>query len=377
MYLSVLGYKELSVVDGKGDGGRDVTCSREDLRIQLSVRKDWDNKVNEEAHNTTNAGCRHLIYVTNRNISPEMEQDFLQTKYKHKGDVDVSIHDLKRISTALARPGVIRGAYEMLGMATPATLEATPKDIALSTLLLFSEEARELRDSVIEANLMAHLLKSPGITENTLIHRVEDSVPGVNVERAARAALSRLRAESRVLGTPNSIMLSDIERATMEAAETEFLSAVDADVTMLSKATGLSREDARTLLDCALELLIRNRELSGAGPAEESLRAFMAHHNLNRKRDKTFEALSKTKSATFKQYGATVDRIFSTNTFDIYRALGKRTDIAMVLDSSVAMPVIFGLEFGAAKSRYGIAALALGSSICAKTLLGHSCRIVG
>ncbi len=47
MYLEQLGYKELSVVDGAGDGGRDVMCSRDDLRIQLSVRKDWDKKINE------------------------------------------------------------------------------------------------------------------------------------------------------------------------------------------------------------------------------------------------------------------------------------------------------------------------------------------
>lgn len=26
MYLSALGYQDLSIVDGTGDGGRDVTC---------------------------------------------------------------------------------------------------------------------------------------------------------------------------------------------------------------------------------------------------------------------------------------------------------------------------------------------------------------
>ena len=55
MYLEQLGYKDLRIVDGPGDGGRDVLCSREDLRIQLSVRKDWQNKINEEALNTKKA----------------------------------------------------------------------------------------------------------------------------------------------------------------------------------------------------------------------------------------------------------------------------------------------------------------------------------
>jgi hypothetical protein len=133
MYLEQLGYRELSVVDGSGDGGRDVICSRDDLRIQLSVRKDWERKINEEALNTLDAGKRHLIFITNRIISPEAEQGFLDSGYKPKGSVDLTIADLRRITTALTRPGVIRRAYEMLGMAVPTELRAEPKDIAIST----------------------------------------------------------------------------------------------------------------------------------------------------------------------------------------------------------------------------------------------------
>ncbi len=359
MYLSALGYQDLSIVDGTGDGGRDVTCSRSDLRIQLSVRKDWGKKINEEAQNTRDSGCRHLLYVTNKIISPSAEQEFLQEKYAHRGDIDVSMHDLRRISTALAQPGVILRAYEMLGMSVPATIEASPKEIALSTILLFSDEARELRESVIDASIRAQILKEPGIAEGAVVYRVADSLPGVNVDRTAKSALARLRSTGRIVGPSDSLNLSDAERAIMEAAATEFLVALDDDVTMLSGVTGLLKEDARKLLDIALELLLRNRDLNGIGPIEESLRNFLAKHNLTRQRTKVFDALSHTASATFKGHGATIDRMFSLNSFDIYRALGRRTNVSIVLDSSVAMPVIFGLEFGAAKSRYGIAALAL------------------
>ena len=359
MYLSVLGYKDLSMVDGAGDGGRDVICSRNDLRIQLSVRKDWQQKINEEAHNTKKSGHSHLIYITNKIISPDAEQDFLQSGYRYKGEVDPSIHDLKRIVTALARPGVIRRAYELLGMAVPSTLEASPNDIALSTLMLFSKEANELREAVVEANVRAQLLKNQGASEDALMQFTANSIPGTNTERLARTAISRLRSTGRIIGHSSSLNLSAPELEAMKGAETEFLTAVQADVDTLSKVASLSNDDARKLLDLALELLMRGRDLNGSGPAEQSLRSFMASRDLNRRRKKIFEALSKTKSATFKQYGATIDRVFSTNTFDIYRALGRRTDIVMVLDASVAMPVIFGLEFGAAKSRYGITAIAL------------------
>lgn len=359
MYLEQRGYQDLSIVDGTGDGGRDVVCSRDDLRIQLSVRKDWETKINDEALKTLESGKRHLIFVTNRPIGPDAEQQFLDTNYKQKGRVDLTIADLRRVSTALARPGVIRRSYEMLGMAVPLELHADPKDIAISTVLLFSQEAHELRDEVVEANLRAQLLRRPGTSEAELINLVAAAIPGENVDRAARSALSRLRIAGRVQQEASGLRLSGAELEIMRAAEIEFVAARNADVTALAEVTDLDRDTAGELLDIALELLVRNRDLDGQGPLEASLSNFLATHGLGRKRTAVFQALAATGTARLKQYGATVDQIFSTNSFDIYRALGRRTDLSLVLDASVAMPVLFGLAFGEAKSRYGLAALAL------------------
>ncbi|WP_036261562.1 restriction endonuclease [Methylocapsa aurea] len=359
MYLEQRGYQDLSIVDGAGDGGRDVVCSRGDLRIQLSVRKDWETKINDEALKTLEAGKRHLIFVTNRPIGPEAEQKFLDTQYKGKGHIDLTIADLRRVSTALSRPGVIRRSYEMLGMAVPLELHADPKDIAISTVLLFSQEARELRDEVIEANLRAQLLRRPDTSETELIQQVATAIPGENVDRAAKSALTRLRIAGRVQKAANGLRLSEGELLVMQAAETEFLAARKADVAALTEVTGLESEAAERLLDIALELLVRNRDLDGQGPLETSLSSLLAGHGLSRKRSAVYDALAATATARLRQYGVTVDQIFSTNSFDIYRALGRRTDLCMVLDASVAMPVLFGLAFVEAKSRYGLAATAL------------------
>jgi hypothetical protein len=266
MYLGQLGYRELSVVDGSGDGGRDVTCSRDDLRIQLSVRRDWERKINKEAATSRRKGKRHLIYVTNRIISPDAEQEFRSTSYAQKGEVDLTIADLNRIATSLARPGVIGRTYEMLGMSVPVELSADPKDVAISTVLLFSPEARELRDEVIEANLRAQLLRSPDLPEDELVQRVANKIPGTNVARAATSALSRLRAVGRVQGGPSGVRLSGSEYEVMRAGEIEFLAARQIDVQMLTKVIGLDETAATQLLDIALELLVRHRDLDGAGP---------------------------------------------------------------------------------------------------------------
>ena len=118
MFLKYEGYKELAIIDGSGDGGRDVTCSRTDLRIQLSVRKNWKSKINDEANLTRTGGKRHFIYVTNRLIREQEKISFIANDYTQKGEVELSIFDLNRISTALAMPGVIQKSYERLGMIT-------------------------------------------------------------------------------------------------------------------------------------------------------------------------------------------------------------------------------------------------------------------
>jgi len=359
MYLERLGYKELSVVDGTGDGGRDVACSRDDLRIQLSVRKDWEKKINEEAANTKSAGRRHLIYVTNRIISPAAEQHFFEQIYAFKGEVEVSITDLRRIATVLTRPGVINRSYEMLGMAVPDEVHADPKEIAVSSVLMFSAEARELREEIVEANVRAQLLHRPGMSEKALKDTLSDILPGPNVGRDVSAALSRLRMAKRISGPATAINLSPEAREVMEAAETELIASRMADVAKLSGVTGLNADDSGELLDIALELLIRSRDLNGAGPVEERLRNFLASHQLSPRRAKIYEALAATSSARIRQHGQTLDRIFSANSFDIYRALGRRTTVQLVLDASVAMPVLFGLSFGSSRSRYGVSALAL------------------
>ena len=243
-------------------------------------------------------------------------------------------------------------------MSVPIELSANPRDVAISTVLLFSGTARQLKDEIIEANLRAELFRSPVMLEEKLVQTVADAIPGANT-RSTRSALSRLRSSGRVQKGPAGVHLSDSERALTEAAQTEFVAAQKLDVKRLVEVTGLDEHAAFRLLGIALELVVRNRAPDSVGPIEESLRAFLAAHQIGRKREAIFEALASSSVVRLRQYGETVDRIFATNSFDIYRALGRRTQIAMVLDASVAMPVLFGLAFGAAKSRYGVAALAL------------------
>lgn len=370
-YLHVRGFKDISIVDGSGDGGKDVITSMPDLRIQLSVRSKWQEKINEEVLLARSQSKRHFMYVTNRLISVEAEEKFRQVRQVHKGEVDVSIHDLNRIATALAQPGAIRRAYEILGLTIIPELKSTLKDIALSTMLLFSREAKELREHTVESFVRAWLLNNPGNTESDIISIISESLPGADNSRHVRSALSRLRSAGRIVGKPTSVKLSSSELKIMQAAEIEYQFSTKRDIDDICCLTGLELKDARILLAKAIELLSRNRSLTGMGPAEEDLRSFLARHRLTILADEIYDCLSTTTAAKRFQFGETIEHIFSTNTFDIYRALGDRTNISVALDTSVALPMIFGIEFGTAESRYSMAATAL--KACCKT---HNFKIV-
>lgn len=359
MYLETRGYRELSIVDGTGDGGRDVTCSRQDLRIQLSVRKDWAVKVNDESRKTKDAGKHHLIYVTNRQIPTVDEEAFRNAGHKYSGEVDVVIHDLNRISTALAQPGTIEKAYAALGMSIDKRIQASEKDIAVSTVMLFSREAQDFRVNIVESNVRAWLFRNGQATSDHALACICKLLPFPDVERDVVRAINRHKADGRIKEAGGKIDLSGPEKELARAAEEEFLQATSADLALLETKYGLAAKEAKELLQLALELTIRERSFDDRSAHSDALTAFISEKGLKSRKVDLYEDLSKTTTARARQYGRTLERIFDTNTFDIYRALGRRTDISMLLDSSVAMPMLCGLAFGSVRSRFGIAAMAL------------------
>ena len=356
LFLSAHGYKDLSVVDGTGDGGRDVTCSLKDLRIQLSVRKDWATKINDESKVTKAAGRSHFIYVTNRQISPAAETEFQTKNHKNRGEVVVTIYDLNAVSSTLAQSGVIHQAYELLGMKVNGKLKATEKEIALSTLLLFSTEAKELRANIVECNISAWMLKNGPASEDRVIAAVSLLLPYPAVSNDIRQAIGRMRADGRVVHAIGQLSLSAVETEHASAAEEEYLQAASADLRLLEHKYGLNVDEAKRLLAFSTELIVRDMTLDESSSHADALVAFMAEKKLAKRKAELYEDLARTGVARIDQYGKTIDRIFSTNTFDIYRALGRRTAITMVLDASVAMPMLCGLAFRSVRSSFGIAA---------------------
>ncbi|MBW8843586.1 MAG: hypothetical protein JF607_01255 [Burkholderiales bacterium] len=360
LFLAAKGYRNLSIVDGTGDGGRDVaTKDWPELRIQLSVQKLWENKLNDEAKKTFEAGKKHFIYVTNRRIRETEEAEFVQNKYKFKGRVEINIFDLDQVSTLLSLPGNINATYEKLGIPLQTKLTATPQEVAISNTLLFSKEARELKEEAIESRCKAQLFETPGVDSQTLASKVAASLGNAELVQQVARIIRRLQAEDNISKGDTDLTLGGIASAQVAAAKADFLQAKSLDVENLTKDFGITAEQAGSFVSISLEILARQERFDGDEAFATRLAQQISDAGLGRRKKALFEALGKLSTARIAQYGSALNHVFSTNTFDILRALGRSTSITALLDSSVAMPLLFGLTFGKAQSRYSVGASAL------------------
>lgn len=363
LFLSAKGYQDLSIVDGPGDGGRDVICSWAHLRIQLSVQKSWEAKINKEAGATRAAGKQHFIYVTNRRVSDSDREKFIQEQYKCRGQVELTIFDLAQLVTSLSLPGVINTTYERLGMASGGRLSATPQEVALSSMLLFSNEARELRDNILENAIKAQVLELPGVSESELVHAVSKQLGGLNLGSQVTKALHRVQALGEITAGENDLRLSNKAEKQVAAAKDDFIQAKSFDLANLSSKYKIAEAQASKLIDLSVEILARRATFDGDEAYAVQLMQVIADLGLARKKQELFDDLARLSTARIAQFGEVLNHIFATDTFDIFRALGRSNSISAILDSSVAMPMLFGLSFGHARSRYGVGAAAL-TSMC-------------
>lgn len=359
LFLSSRGYPNLEIIDGTGDGGRDVKSSWEQLRIQLSVRKDWENKINHEAKLSNESGFKHFIYVTNRRIRDNEREAFLLNKFKFKGEVEISIFDLAAISTSLSLSGNINAVNKVLGRPIVGKIEATPKEIAISNTLLFSSEARELKGEVLENCILANIFSKNGISESELIEKVSRDLGNMALNVQLIKAIQKLKFKGNIKDDNGGFSLSKEVEEKLSLAKDDFERAKLKDLKDLMQEFSLEESEAELLVQIALEILSRKESYDGEEPFSVQLQEFVARHGLQKRRMRLYESLSKLTTAHITVYGDAISHILSTNTYDIFRSLGRSSSITAILDSSVAMPMLFGLSFSKVKSRYGIGASAL------------------
>jgi hypothetical protein len=358
VFLRARGYKDLKIVDGPGDGGKDVTCSDVSIRIQLSVADKWQRKITDEAVKSLNEGKSHYIYLTNKAISDSQEANFIST-FKHAGQVDVRIFDRIKISTQLSASPLLDEVHQILGFKqhkkAPLTYEAT-----LSTVMLFGDEAKEIRESTVTACLKSLLYERAGLSSSDCQKLVKAQMSVAGTDVLTGQAIDRCRQKGEITGPNTKMELSAAEAARIGAERADFEMAEDGDLKKIMEVTNCSRQQAETILKVALNFVVMKGSDSTIGLAEDALDSAISEVSKSQSCRSALKELLPTLLTVQKvQYGSVVAQVFSTNTFDIYRALGHKQSMTVVLDSNVIMPLLMGLEFGFLSTRFSISAKAL------------------
>jgi Restriction endonuclease len=358
LLLEQLGYRELNVVDGPNDGGKDVESNRKNVQIQLSVRKDWEKKIREEASKAIKNAKTHLVFVTNRHITQVAEAKF-RRGFAERSEIELTIFDSNRIATNLSAPGRIAKSYSLLGVDIKVRGRYSVKDIAASVALLFGDEALELREKTVDSFTISWLRRNRGAADSRLIEAVASLLPGANPERLVNSSVSRLRGKGAIVGTSQQLELSESEKARVDSAESELCAARTADLQVLSERFELPASVAEQLLDIVIELTLRSNRAGWTSAIDDDLKGFLKSRGLTGRKNELNEVVSNLSTVTKFGYIGTIDKVFSTNTFDIFRAMGGSADIKIVLDTSVALPLVFSLEFGARISGYSSASFGM------------------
>lgn len=259
LLLTQLGYRDLHIVDGPNDGGKDVNSDRENVQMQLSVRKDWDRKIREEAANAIGSAKSHLIYVTNRRISPREEASF-RNSFSKRYKLELTIYDSQRIATILSFPGRIARSYKILGVDVKASKRFTVSDIAASVQLLFGSDAIALREAAVDSVVLAWLRFNAKVPEEAAIQSVAKLIPGASPKRLVSSSISRLRAGGSIIGSKSAIEITQDAIAKVDCAEAELLASRAADITFLSDKFEIAEKYASQLLEIGIELNLRAKK---------------------------------------------------------------------------------------------------------------------
>lgn len=385
-YLRDQGYREVYVSDGWSDGGRDVRFyeagpNPEPLAVQLTIERDWKAKVLEDARKArAKFNCRAFTLITSRRI----------------GDVDFNrvADELYRVNGISARkvdgPAIAAAFFEhskssvllgLLGIPVPETAALrTDRDVradASLAFLFFDARPAEFRDSYRQRLLVAtssreefrstlelaratvHRFRLPesdlGPVDRTAIQMAssgdlvwKDSLlrPSPRLQDASNAAVALQEAKKKALRTELQRYLQTAQRRTrgrLSGLVDEILEAASA------LAIGGVSLDAASYVTPGASDVMRERWLNLNAVLDRARIEGAARSAMLK------ELTTIVSRSEYAKYLAAADLLVALQHLelsDLTAALGGRKHLQVVLDASVAIPMLASALHKPIGSRY-------------------------
>lgn len=381
LVLRLSGYAASRITDGPHDGGSDLRVLGADgaalpLAIALSVEKNWKKKIGEDAARARRKlSLTRLLFISTRRI-PEGSFRPLQVKLQADSGVHVDRIDQQGIVDIVWDGHALAELLTSLDISVaPGLQPSDPSDRrrdAAYAYAFFSPEVRSFRETVREKSLILALAHAGGGAKVGDLCSDAARLLGLPVDDAPRLLpdLERLRKQGRLHGHNGSVALTPEDRSTLDALRAlrqREEASLRQQVAVLLRGAGLAT------IDEALESVLRGlgalmlRHVGTASALEDiraqarTLRRELEAHGLaaDSRGDSVLQQLLEVaRSSSLGRSlatGSLYRALANLNRDALLSALDARS-LAIVLDASVAIPMLCSLYFGEVRQRFFVVA---------------------
>lgn len=374
LLLPLIGLRDADYCDGPYDGGKDfslATMPATGIRIgiQISVEKKWEPKIRNDAVKLKkNFNTNTMYFISSRRI-PEGSYEKIKEEIFSQSGITINKYDNQAIASRLIENNKINEVFILMGIEEPVFSKKqqeylSPKNEAVSSLLLFDENTKDLRQRFFKAIIMAVLSRSQdGLSRQDLFDKIEESF---DIEKnqlvQINSNIDSLLQTRKITTYGNMIKLSENEknkflglRKTTELELESLKSEFKIKITSLSEDIDFNTQNLliNNFLDLTIYLSGKSystydNELKKNEKYKIIQEIISSRFGIN-KASKIFRELSEFFAASaFTKHIACAklyDAFLNTKSSHLINALGGTESLNVYIDSSVFIPVVCGLLF--------------------------------
>jgi hypothetical protein len=391
-YLTLRGFTDVVLKDGWGDGGSDVAVgnlagSSTSLGIQLTVqRQGWEAKLKTDALKVSSElDAKNFLYVTSRRLPTTLVTPIQDELLKDHG-ISLQTADSQGIASLFVERGQVTRLLELFGI--PATQQSGGLSLGMSPLRLdaalafafFGSSTTSFKEEVVESVLLAALAREEeGLARTELVRQAKGALQlEEGQQQLVESVVDRMLQQGYLKSVGGRVSArADLADATI-AAETLHRRAWKKLQEELNSELGrrglrgrnleLASEAAQTasgaLVVSSAEVARDALTSQDVGPAQARARrrlreldAALATAGVTpEKRPDLIQALTdRVLSADISRQLLASELFLSLTSMEtpqLLRALGGAGGLDVLLDASVAIPMLANLFYEAGSQRY-------------------------
>lgn len=381
MVIPLIGLGDADYCDGPYDGGKDfnlavMPASGVNIGIQISVEKKWESKLKSDAVKLKkNYSTNVMYFLSSRRIpegsyAPVKEDIFLQH------GVTINKYDNQAIATRLINSNKVNDALVLMGINLTSSVQSQskylgPKNEAVSSLLLFDQNTKDLRQRFFQSIIMSALSReSNSLTRDALIEKVRTNFEFQETQLVQlESNIDRLLQSGELISKTGALTLSKSEQdkflGLQKTTELE-LDVLKSDFKDKISKLGEDIDDATQILlinnflDLTIYLSGQNYNTYDSASKENlaynSIKEIISSKCGSDKATYIFKELSEFFAASsFAKHVACAklyDAFLNTNSSHLINALGGTENLNVYIDSSVFIPIICSLLFDKVSGRF-------------------------